>query len=123
MSVPAVGLVQTRAEGRVELAGIAPIIEVCDALAPQPLPVLIFHDWERLTGYATEARVRLVAWSKSHPSPPQRVHILVGSKLVAMGVSVASLILPVLVTYNSRNAFERERLATIAERRRQRPSA
>jgi hypothetical protein len=42
----------------------------------------------------------------------------VGSKLVAMGVSVASLILPKLVPYGVRNDFERERTATIAAHRR-----
>jgi hypothetical protein len=116
---PAPGVVQTRASGRVEVACIAPLVEVYERVAVQSPPVVVFHDWEGITGYTPETRKALVEWSMRHEDTVERAHILVGSKLVAMGVSVASLLLPKLVSYSVRNDFERERTATIAARRRQ----
>lgn len=115
---PAPGVVQTRATGRVERACIEPLVEVYEIVAAKSAPVVVFHDWEGISGYTSETRQALVEWSMRHDGTVERAHILVGSKLVAMGVSVASLLLPKLVSYSVRNDFERERTATIAAHRR-----
>jgi Fe2+ transport system protein FeoA len=56
-------------------------------------PVEIFHDWAGVTGYDTEARRRMTAWGSTRGQAITHVHLLLGSKVLAMGVSVASLAL------------------------------
>jgi hypothetical protein len=66
-----------------------------------------FHDWEHITGYESKARVRLTKWGTDIRSDIQRVHVLVGSKLVKMGVSVASIVLGnMIIAYDDRAKFE-----------------
>jgi hypothetical protein len=54
--------------------------------------VEVFHDWYDVTGYDTEARKALTEWNLAHQSSVVQVHMLVKSKVVAMGVSVASVV-------------------------------
>lgn len=72
-----------------------------------------FHDWSGLTGYESGARATLTAWGRQHPHA--RVTILFQSRLVAMGVSVATLALPTLASFSDRAAFEAARARAIAE--------
>lgn len=65
-----------------------------------------FVDWAEMTGYDSEVRSM---WTQFMASNRSRVsaHILVGSKLVSMGVSVANLALGgTLVGYTSRAMFD-----------------
>lgn len=50
-----------------------------------------FIDWEHLTGYASEARKRLTSWVLSRHRNIPTARFLVASRLVAMGVSTASV--------------------------------
>ena len=66
----------------------------------------IFCDWAEMTGYESDVRSAFTQWAATHRS---RVtfHLLVGSKLVAMGVSVANLALGgILVGYTNRSSFD-----------------
>ncbi len=69
-----------------------------------------FHDWELMTSYQSSARYALTKFLMA-TYRQQPAHILVASRLVAMGVSAASLTLAVagvkLTSYNKREAFER----------------
>lgn len=53
----------------------------------------VFHDWAKITGYDTEARIHYTNWSQPLIAQVDAVHILFESRLVAMGVSVANLVL------------------------------
>lgn len=66
----------------------------------------VFCDWSEMTGYESDVRSAFTQWVASNRA---RVtfHLLVGSKLVSMGVSVANLALGgILVGYTNRAAFD-----------------
>lgn len=71
-----------------------------------------FHDWEEMTSYDSSARRALTTWVVANHRCVRSAHFLVGSKLVAMGVSAASLAtalvgLP-MTAHASRPPFEAE---------------
>lgn len=70
-----------------------------------------FHDWTGLTGYSSAARTVLTSWGREHPEA--RVSILFQSKLIAMGVSVAALVMPKLASYSDRATFEDARARAV----------
>jgi hypothetical protein len=66
----------------------------------------IFCDWAEMTGYESDVRSAFTQWAATHRSKVT-FHLLVGSKLVAMGVSVANLALGgILVGYTNRASFD-----------------
>jgi hypothetical protein len=67
-----------------------------------------FHDWEDMNTYDAECRKVLTEWTLRHRGQIEGWHILVRSKLVAMGVATASLLIGggVIVSYNQRDKFE-----------------
>ncbi len=74
-------------------------------------PATCFHDWELMTGYETSCRRDLTAYALANVKRMREVHILVGSKLVAMGVSATSLAFALagleLRSYTDRDKFEK----------------
>lgn len=69
--------------------------------------VEIFHDWYEMTGYDTDARKALTDWNLTHQTDVVEVHMLVKSKVVAMGISVASLVAGRdFAVYSDRRKFE-----------------
>ncbi|MCC6874071.1 MAG: hypothetical protein IT378_07160 [Sandaracinaceae bacterium] len=56
-------------------------------------PIVIFDDWQGVTGYDSDGRLALTEWTRRQLSHIEAIHILVGSKLVAMGISVSNLVL------------------------------
>ncbi len=97
----------------------APHRERCTRACAAGGPRLIaFHDWEALTSYESEARTALTTWGFDIRSGVERVHILVRSKLVRMGVSVASIVLVgMIVAHGERTKFDRELFAALAARK------
>lgn len=66
----------------------------------------IFCDWEGVTGYDTSCRERLAEWVTSDPESFRLIHVLVKSRLVAMGVAVGGLLVPQVRAYSTRAKFE-----------------
>lgn len=67
----------------------------------------IFHDWEKLETYDAAARPTLTDWGLALRRSQVQVNLLVRSKLVRMGVSVASIALGgMLQAHPDRAAFE-----------------
>lgn len=80
--------------------------------------MLAFHDRSRLRGHESASRVRLTDWGVAIRSSVDRVHVLVASKLVRMGVAVASIVLGgMLVAHDDPVRFARELEATVRARR------
>lgn len=79
-----------------------------------------FHDWSGMTGYSTSARVRLTELVRKQRT---KVSLFFENRIIAMGVSVASLAVPTLTSFNDRRAFEAARDAAIAAARREGPTA
>lgn len=68
--------------------------------------VQVFCDWSDATGYDSDVRVSFTNWVASNQGRT-KFHMLVTSKIVAMGVSVANLALGgSLAVFNNRPAFE-----------------
>lgn len=88
--------------GFAEEAFIEPILASRDEIVLECGEIALFDDLERVTGYDTAVRVRLTAWGREHRSHIVAHHILTRSKLVAMGVSVASLALGGAIEAHSR---------------------
>lgn len=67
----------------------------------------VFHDWLDMTGYDSSCRKRITDWTVKHLDAYAAVHVLLRSKLVAMGVQVANLALGGLVkTHKTRASLE-----------------
>lgn len=65
-----------------------------------------FCDWSETTGYDSEVRTLFTQWVATHRNHV-KFHLLVGSKIVSMGVSVANLALGGALTgYTNRPAFD-----------------
>lgn len=76
-----------------------------------------FHDWEGMTDYDGQARVTLTNTALALRPSSERVHLLVRSKTVAMGVKVASVVLPTLFSHLDRASFESALEESITRRR------
>jgi hypothetical protein len=76
-----------------------------------------YSDWEAMDAYETESRVVLTDTSKAIKSRMGKVHILVRSRVVALGIDVANVVLRNIVSFHDRGAFERELTGAIAARR------
>jgi len=134
--LPAATKVIEHARGRVELTSRGDVLatvasvhivvgdaraltQFVEAVRRKHTSVRIFHDWEAVSGYDSEARVHLTRWTLSAPREAlAECHVLVRSRLVAMGVSTAALALRVLdvplSSYSVRAEFEAKRAAALA---------
>lgn len=100
-------LVATRVTGRLHADFLTRFMAPIDRIMVSGQRVIVYHDWEHLTGYDSEARVRLTTWATQFFKEIEAVHILTGSKIVHMGVSVANLALRGMITsYTNRHRFE-----------------
>ncbi|MDC3952901.1 hypothetical protein [Polyangium jinanense] len=119
MTSPAHGVFFTRVSGHADLDCALHVMRAFDRLAALTLgDIEVFHDWEHVTGYDSIVRQEFVRWAQEHPKQGE-AHILVKSRIVAMGVSVANVALGGrLKAYADRPKFERARTETIASKRR-----
>lgn len=92
---------------------IAAVLTRCtEAMHAAYGPYEAYHDWSGLTGYSSSARVQLTALSKQKKTT---IKVFFDNKIIAMGVSVASLAVPGLSSFPTRAAFEAARAAAIAK--------
>lgn len=82
------------------------VIDVASRAAATVKRLHIFCDWAEMTGYESDVRSAFTNWAATNRGKVT-FHLLVGSKLVAMGVSVANLALGgILVGYTNRASFD-----------------
>jgi hypothetical protein len=69
--------------------------------------VLSFNDWEEMTSYDSECRTTMVGWVTKHRAGVRAFHVLVRSRIVAMGVSAAALLIggELLHMYSAREDY------------------
>jgi hypothetical protein len=75
-----------------------PILEEFDRLRAAGGAIHVFGDLERLPNYDSELRINATEHFRAHLVSMASLHVLVKSRLVAMGVAVANLALHGLVT-------------------------
>jgi hypothetical protein len=97
-----------RFRGHLEEAAARKIIELRTAALDTSTSVEEFHDWWGMTSYDSVSRTLLTDDSLERRKLIDHIHLLVLSKLVRMGVSVASIVLgDQIVSYGERRTFER----------------
>jgi hypothetical protein len=106
-SFPAKDVLLFRISGTVPAGGEEHIVTVTDDAIRRIGKIHVFHDWANVASYSPAARKRLTAYVASIKQNLLSTHLLVQSRLVAMGVSVANLLLggPFQV-YAKRGEFE-----------------
>lgn len=81
-------------------------------------PVMMFHDWEPMTGYDVIARQLCTDFVLEHYRMMRGTHMLVRSPIVAMGIGTANLVTRavgiVLISHLDRGAFEDARRAALS---------
>lgn len=105
---PARGLLVTCVVGALRTDAAAAIETAMLKSASDERSNLSFHDWEQMTDYDSESRVRLTAAAQSTLKRCAGIHFLVRSPIVALGVRTANLLLGGRCTLHpSRAEFER----------------
>lgn len=89
--LPGNDLVITVARGHLSEAMAKSWEETIDPHFAGGLRADTFLDWEHLTGYHSDARKRLTSWVLSRHRSILSARFLVASRMVAMGVSTASV--------------------------------
>lgn len=117
---PAPGVLYTRVMGHADLPCVRVLMGAFDRVASlTPDKMEVFHDWERVTGYEAEVRPEYTRWSKGHLHCLAGLHILIRSRLLAMGITVANAALNGAMTaHYERAEFEKLRAEAILRRRR-----
>ncbi|HEV8247873.1 MAG TPA: hypothetical protein VGP93_18995, partial [Polyangiaceae bacterium] len=71
-------------------AGFAqPILDECERLGAGGRPIHLFGDLGRLDKYESQLRLQTTDYFRAHRAALAGIHVLVRSRLVAMGVAVA----------------------------------
>ncbi|MGH7280789.1 MAG: hypothetical protein ACRELY_04645 [Polyangiaceae bacterium] len=117
ISEPAGGVFRSVVRGRATAGAAGAIIAFAEHMIAGGRRLLVFHDWENVSGYDADARKLLTEWSGRITPYWDGSHILFSSPLIAMAVAVASLSLRgKITTYSSRTSFERNLTTACSER-------
>jgi hypothetical protein len=112
------GIYATRAQGHIDVELVSKMVAAGDEVVREHGTLIGVHDWEGVTTYESVARKKLTDWGYAIRADVERVHFLTGSKLMRMGIAVASLVLGgMIVAYDDREQFEARLRDVIAERR------
>ncbi|MGE3673221.1 MAG: hypothetical protein AB7K71_26345 [Polyangiaceae bacterium] len=87
--VPAPGVSVIRVAGRLETDLARQLTDAYEPAFAEARHLRAFMDCELMTGYDSEARSHLTQWVIQHRSQVRGCWVLTGSKLVAMGITVA----------------------------------
>jgi hypothetical protein len=101
------GVVLQRVRGHATRPLADAVIRAVDVALDKHDVLALFDDWFAVTGYDSEVRKLLTEHTALHNAHMAEVHILFGSRFVAMGVAVASILVPGIRTYSERESFER----------------
>lgn len=104
---PRPGIVVERFEGYALLPMADAIIGRLGEEIARHGEIIVFDDWGDATGYESAVRLRLTEWTRAQGAQVRDTHIFVRSKLLAMGISVASMTLNKhLHSHASRSSFD-----------------
>jgi hypothetical protein len=83
---------------------MVPLLAAWNRVILDPARALIFADCWALTGYDPACRLETVKFLRAHRARIESFHILIGSKLGAMGVAVVNLALDGMLERHSDRA-------------------
>jgi len=116
MWCPAKGIIVTMVKGVMSAQAGGKFDEILRRLAASVGQHEAFHDWEGMTEYDGQARVTVTNTALALRTSYERVHVLFRSRAVAMGVKLASAVLPNLVSHLDRASFEAALEASLKRR-------
>lgn len=112
LAAPAPHVLASRVVGMGSLEMVQNVIAFGDALIANTGAIQIFHDFSEVSGYRAEARRVLVDWGVQNPDAIICTHVLFRSKIVAMGVGMATRLLGEQLTgYSKYTEFDAARAA------------
>jgi hypothetical protein len=94
---------------------VEPIASTADRMTLPGRPAIAFHDWEGMTNYEMSARMRLLAVAVRNHAKTERVHFVVGSTIVRLGIEVANFAVGKLTVHPGRRSFEEAYQRAIAD--------
>jgi hypothetical protein len=56
----------------------------------------VFADWQQMDSYDTSCRQTMTAWGVNLGKRLEAYHVVAGSRMVKMGLAVASIVVPTL---------------------------
>ncbi len=113
---PAPGIMATQCEGKLADRAAAQFEMIARRIAGDHGTVTGYHDWEAMTDYESEARVRLTSLIRGMGRQFGGANFLVKSRIVALGVQAASILVTGLVVFSERSAFERALHSAVRDR-------
>jgi hypothetical protein len=84
-------IVYMQLTGKILGSFFPPVVPIVDVLLIPGQKLTFFVDGEAWTGYEPAYRDAITGWFKTHPNVIAKVHILVDSALVRMGIQVVNL--------------------------------
>lgn len=106
--IPAGGVFVTQASGHIDRSLVQHVVEAGDVCVRQHGTLLGFHEWSGVRSYDSDARTHFTDWGVRIRREVEQVHFLVASKIVRMGIAVASIVLVgMLVAHDDPAEFER----------------
>lgn len=114
---PARGVFAGRVTGVLEPDAALALETLMRRVAAEDQRFIAFHDWEKMTDYDTESRVRLTRAVLDIRTSVEAAHLLVSSRIVALGVQAANLVVKILSVHTSRAAFDAALRDAVYQRR------
>jgi hypothetical protein len=113
---PARNAVAHKVTGHLHIEGARVILASIERIIRWGNSYVAFNDWYEMDGYDSQSRLVMTDWVVSSRSKFSAIHILLHSKLVSMGVSVANLAVGgLLSTYTSPRSFNEVMRACVTQ--------
>ena len=103
---PSPGILVTEVAGDLTVGAAAALSAALRRMVVNGPRVHVFHDWEEMTDYAPAARVELTEVGKEFTKQIAMSNILLRSKIVALAVQAASLLVPNIRVHLSRHSLD-----------------
>jgi hypothetical protein len=101
-------VLRTTFDGVMDTELMDALLSIGEAILREHGGLHVFHDWSGMTGYDSQSRIAITNWGLARLKQMRSVHVLHGSKLVAMGVAVANVALGGIVkVHQNRASFDR----------------
>jgi hypothetical protein len=76
-----------------------------DALLAQHGEIIVFSDWARMTSYDSSCRRTMTEWGAGLGKRLLGFNVIAGTRMVKMGLTVASILVPALRIHDTSTAF------------------
>src|SRR5262249_28413233 len=117
---PAPGVMHAKFSGDVPEDLAPPYITFLQPILTQAPRAVVFFDASGMVNYETNFRLRCTQAHRTAGERVEALHVLVESKLVALGFQAVSVIIRNMIAHSSRASFDAARSKAIAERTRPR---